>query len=153
MFKLNRLTDYAVVVMSQMARRLDEVRTAPQIAQDTGVPLPTVAKLLNTLAHGQLITSRRGASGGYSLVRPAEDITVAEIIQALEGPIALTACVEGSGNGCEVESLCPMRGNWNKVNRAIHAALSNVTLADMAIGDLPFAPPPGREDLLSVKQN
>jgi len=143
MFKLNRLTDYAVVVMSQMARRLDEVRTAPQIAQDTGVPLPTVAKLLNALAHGQLITSRRGAAGGYTLVRPAERITVAEIIQALEGPIALTACVDGSADGCDVESLCPMRGNWNKVNRAIHGALSQVTLADMAVGPLPFAPPTG----------
>jgi len=67
---------------------------------------------------------------------------VAEIIQALEGPIALTACVDGSADGCDVESLCPMRGNWNKVNRAIHGALSQVTLADMAVGVLPFAPPP-----------
>jgi len=140
MFKLNRLTDYAVVVMSQMSRKPDEVRTAPQISQDTGVPLPTVAKLLNALAHGNLITSRRGATGGYALVRPATEITVAEIIQALEGPIALTACVEGSGDGCDVESLCPMRGNWNRVNRAIHGALSQVTLADMAIGELPFTP-------------
>ncbi len=152
MFKLNRLTDYAVVVMSQMARRLDEVRTAPQIAQETGVPLPTVAKLLNALANGQLVTSRRGAGGGYTLVRPAEEITVAEIIQTLEGPIALTACVDGSTDGCDVESLCPMRGNWNKVNRAIHGALSQVTLAEMAIGELPFAPPPSREQTVSVKQ-
>lgn len=141
MFKLNRLTDYAVVVMSQMARRPDQMRTAPQIAQDTAVPLPTVAKLLNALANGDLIISRRGASGGYTLVRPAEAITVAEIIQALEGPIALTACVDGSADGCDVESLCPMRGNWNKVNRAIHGALSQVTLADMAVVVLPFAPP------------
>lgn len=152
MFKLNRLTDYAVVVMSQMARRLDEVRTAPQIAQETGVPLPTVAKLLNALANGQLVTSRRGAGGGYTLVRPAEEITVAEIIQALEGPIALTACVDGSADGCDVESLCPMRGNWNKVNRAIHGALSQVTLAEMAIGELPFAPPPSREQPVPAKQ-
>ena len=140
MFKLNRLTDYAVVVMSQMSRKPDEVRTAPQISQATGVPLPTVAKLLNALAHGDLITSRRGATGGYALVRPAAEITVAEIIQAVEGPIALTACVEGAGDGCDVESLCPMRGNWNRVNRAIHGALSQVTLADMAIGALPFSP-------------
>lgn len=133
MFKLNRLTDYAVVVMSQMARKPEGVWTAPQIAQDTGVPLPTVAKLLNALAHGDLITSRRGATGGYSLDRPADEITVADIIQALEGPIALTACVEGSGNGCDVESLCPMRGNWNRVNNAIRGALGSVTLTDMAV--------------------
>jgi FeS assembly SUF system regulator len=150
MFKLNRLTDYAVVVMSQMSRRLDEVRTAPQIAQETGVPLPTVAKLLNTLANGHLISSRRGAGGGYTLVRLAEEITVAEIIQVLEGPIALTACVDGSADGCDVESLCPMRGNWNKVNRAIHGALSQVTLADMAIGELPFAPAPRHDKSPSI---
>ena len=134
MFKLNRLTDYAVVVMSQMSRAPDELWTAPHISQETGVPLPTVAKLLNALAHGDLITSHRGAAGGYTLNRPAEAITVAEIIQALEGPIALTACVDGATGGCEVESLCPMRGNWDKVNTAIRVALSQVSLADMIPG-------------------
>ena len=143
MFKLNRLTDYAVVVMSQMSRRPEELWTAPHIAQETGVPLPTVAKLLNALAHGELITSHRGAAGGYTLNRPAEAISVAEIIQALEGPIALTACVDGATGGCEVESFCPMRGNWDKVNKAIHGALSLVTLADMMpdlTGFMPTAP-------------
>ena len=132
MIRLNRLTDYAVVVLTQMTRNPDDLWTAPQIAQDTGVPLPTVAKLLNVLAHGDLIASHRGAAGGYTLNRPAEDVTVAEIIQAVEGPIALTACVDGATGGCEVESICPMRGNWDKVNRAIRGALGAVTLADMA---------------------
>jgi len=145
MFKLNRLTDYAVVVMSQMTRRPDELWTAPHIAQETGVPLPTVAKLLNALAHGELITSHRGAAGGYTLNRPAEAITVAEIIQALEGPIALTACVDGATGGCDVESICPMRGNWDKVNKAIHGALSRVSLADMVPGtDYFIASAPGQ---------
>lgn len=134
MFRLNRLTDYAVVVLSQMAHRPDETWTATRIAGETGVPLPTVAKLLNALVHGDLISSHRGASGGYTLNRPAEAVTVAEIIQALEGPIALTACVDGQTGGCDVESLCPMRGNWDRVNRAIRRALSEVTLADMAVG-------------------
>ncbi len=138
MFKLNRLTDYGVVILTQMTRNPDDLRTAPQIAQDTGVPLPTVAKLLNALAHERLITSHRGAAGGYALNRPAEAISVAEIVQALEGPIALTACVDGASGGCDVESLCPMRGNWDKVNKAIHGALSAVTLADMATGFLDF---------------
>ena len=144
MFKLNRLTDYGVVVLTQMARKPDDLRTAPQIAQDTGVPLPTVAKLLNALAHERLITSHRGAAGGYTLNRPAEAISVAEIIQALEGPIALTACVDGASGGCEVEALCPMRGNWDKVNKAIYGALSQVTLADMATSFMDFgiAPEP-----------
>ena len=146
MLRLNRLTDYAVVVMSQMTRNPEALRTAPQIAQDTGVPLPTVAKLLNALAHERLITSHRGAAGGYSLNRPAGQITVAEIIQALEGPIALTACVDGQTGGCDVESLCPMRGNWDKVNRAIQGALAGVTLADMAVVNLPFAPAAGCKD-------
>jgi FeS assembly SUF system regulator len=139
MFRLNRLTDYAVVVMAQMAQRREQVRTAPQISQDTGVPLPTVAKLLNALARENLVSSQRGATGGYMLSRRAEEITVAEIIQALEGPIALTACVDGSGDNCGSEPLCPMRGNWDKVNRAIRHALSGVTLADMSLSFVPFA--------------
>ena len=142
MLRLNRLTDYAVVVMAQMARRADEVRTAPQISQDTGVPLPTVAKLLNALAREGLMISHRGAAGGYSLGRPATEITVAEIVQALEGPIALTACVDGNTGNCDVENLCPMRGNWDKVNKAIRSALSQVTLLDMTPPSVSFALPP-----------
>ena len=139
MFRLNRLTDYAVVVMAQMAHGPEVMRTAPQISQDTGVPQPTVAKLLNALARENLVSSQRGASGGYTLSRRAEEITVAEIIQALEGPIALTACVDGSGDNCGSEPICPMRGNWDKVNRAIRRALAGVTLADMSLSFVPFA--------------
>jgi FeS assembly SUF system regulator len=131
MFRLNRLTDYGVVVMSQMAQRDTGVSTATQIAEITGVPLPTVAKLLNALARAELVSSQRGAAGGYRLSRRPERITVTEIVQALEGPIALTACVDGSENQCDVASLCPMRGNWERVNRAIRRALDEVTLADM----------------------
>jgi len=141
MLRLNRLTDYGVVVLTQMSRNPKGLRTAPQISQETGVPLPTVAKLLSTLAHGDLIQSHRGAAGGYTLNRPAEDISVAEIIQALEGPIALTACVEGSQDDCGVAALCPMRGNWDRVNKAIQEALSEVTLADMAAGVWSFGLP------------
>ena len=144
MFRLNRLTDYGVVVMTRMAHDPEAVRTAPQIAQDTGVPLPTVAKLLNALTRESLITSHRGATGGYTLHRRAEEITVAEIIQALEGPIALTACVDGSGDHCGVETLCPMRGNWEQVNRAIRDALGQVTLADMSFSAMAFIDPADR---------
>ena len=142
MFRLNRLTDYGVVVLTQMSRNPNDLHTAPQISQETGVPLPTVAKLLNALAHRHLIESHRGATGGYTLRRPAEEITVAEIIQVLEGPIALTACVEGSEDDCGVASICPMRGNWDRVNKAIHGALSEVTLADMATSFWSFGLPP-----------
>ncbi len=145
MIRLNRLTDYAVVVLTQMGRDHAGVRTAPQLAHETGVPLPTVAKLLKTLAADGIIASHRGAAGGYSLSRAPEAISVAQIIAALEGPIALTACVEGSGNHCDVESLCPMRGNWDKVNRAIQRALEDLTLAEMAMPAWPpaFAPEAG----------
>lgn len=142
MFRLNRLTDYAVVVMTRMTHKPREVRTAPQISHDTGIPLPTVAKLLNALARESLVVSHRGAAGGYTLSRGAGEITVAEIIQALEGPIALTACVDGSGNHCDVECLCPMRGNWDRVNQAIHNALDQVTLVDMAVPCMSFLADP-----------
>lgn len=142
MFRLNRLTDYAVVLMSQMAHERQKVRTAPQISQESGLPLPTVAKLLNALARDGLVTSHRGAAGGYTLARPAEDIPVAAIIQALEGPIALTSCVSGADDNCEVASLCPMHGNWNKVNSAIREALEKVSLADMTPGPGDFPPLP-----------
>lgn len=146
MFRLNRLTDYAVVVMSRMVDRR-ALRSAQLIARDTGVPMPTVAKVLNVLTREGLVTSHRGAAGGYTLSRPAGEITVAEIIQALEGPIALTACVEHSADCCEVEGICPMRGTWDTVNDAIRGALERVTLADMAMAPFTLAdrPPAGRQ--------
>lgn len=152
MIRLNRLTDYAIVVLGQLAQLGEPAgrvlrtsgaasgekagdpggsRTAAQLAQDTGVPLPTVSKVLKMLAHGKIIASQRGVAGGYMLSRDPKAITVADIITAMEGPIALTACVDGAVGGCDVESLCAMRGNWDKVNRAIREALSAVTLQEM----------------------
>ena len=129
MIRLNRMTDYAIVVLGKMGR--DGVVSVAQLAQESGVPAPTVAKLLKQLAQAGVVVSQRGAAGGYALARAAADITVAEVIAALEGPISLTACVDGAEGHCEVERLCPMRGNWDRVNRAIRAALESVTLADM----------------------
>jgi len=131
MFRINKLTDYAVVLLVDMARA-QRTRSAQQIAADTGVPLPTVSKVMKLLARDGLVVSTRGAGGGYGLGRPVEDITVADMIQAVEGPIALTSCVETAEEDCGIESLCPMHGHWNRVNRAVHTALSGVTLAEMA---------------------
>ena len=142
MFKLNRMTDYAVVMMAEMARGEGVVRTAAEIADATGVQAPTVAKLLKTLAHAELMESQRGAGGGYSLGRDPARISVAEIIAAVEGPIALTACVQGSPDHCGVETICAMRGNWDKVNQAVRAALESVTLADMMVSPFAFAESP-----------
>ena len=131
MLKLNRLTDYAIVVLGQMSRDPGVVRTAAALSQATLIPTPTVAKILKTMASTGLVTSHRGAAGGYSLDRSAETVSVVEIIQALEGPIALTACVDGAVDPCDVVSACPMSGNWNRVNDAIRSALEGVSLADM----------------------
>lgn len=134
MIRLNKLTDYGVVVLSLMARQRG-VATAPQLARQSGVPLPTVAKILTHLARDGIVTSQRGVAGGYHLARSAEQISMAEIVVALEGPIALTSCVDGTVGGCEVEQLCPMRGNWDRVNQAVRSALEQVTLADMSVND------------------
>jgi FeS assembly SUF system regulator len=125
------MTDYAVVVLDRMAQSPGLVQTASQIADGSAIPLPTVSKLLKQMAGAALITSHRGANGGYSLDRAAAEISVAEIVEALDGPIALTACVDGSEDQCDVEAMCPMRGNWNRVNNAIRAALECVSLAEL----------------------
>ena len=113
------------------------VQTSPGIAATTGIPEPTVAKVLKTLAAGGLVASQRGARGGYRLLRPLSTIPIADVIAAVDGPIALTACVEGSTVECESQGLCPMRGRWDPVNEAIHQALSTITLADMQEAAIP----------------
>lgn len=132
MFRLNRLTDYAVVVLSQMYEGPERLTSAHQLSEQAGLPLPTVSKLLNLLSRHAIVASHRGASGGYCLSRAPNRISVAEIVEAIEGPIALTACAEGSPDPCDAQSLCPMAGNWNEVNRAIRTALDAVSLEDMA---------------------
>jgi FeS assembly SUF system regulator len=136
MLRLSKLTDYAVVVLV----RLDagaEVQTSPGIAAKTGIPEPTVAKVLKSLAGATLVTSQRGARGGYRLTRALEDIPVGEVIAAMDGPIALAACVDGSSTECESLALCPVRGRWDPVNDAIRRALSGISLADMREAAIP----------------
>jgi FeS assembly SUF system regulator len=136
MLRLSKLTDYGVVVLVRLAGG-DAVQTSPGIALATGIPEPTVAKVLKALASGGLVTSQRGARGGYRLVRPLRAIPVADVIAAIDGPIALAACVEGAVNECESQGLCPMRGRWDPVNDAIYQALSSITLADMQEASIP----------------
>ena len=127
----NEITSARVLAWGEMARQVGAVHTVAHLADRTGVPAPTVAKLMKAMTPAGLTTSQRGAAGGYALSRPADAISIAEIITALDGPIALTACVDGADSQCGVEQLCPMRGGWEKVNRAIRGALEEVTLADM----------------------
>ena len=138
MLRLSKLTDYAVVVLVRLARSQD-VQTSPGIALATGIPEPTVAKVLKILAGRGLVASQRGARGGYRLLRSLHAIPISDVITAIDGPIALTACVEGSMTECESQGLCPMRGRWDPVNGAIQAALSSISLADMQEFAIPAA--------------
>lgn len=141
MFKVNKLTDYATVVLITIARS-HVVRSTQHISENTGIPLPTVAKLMKSLNKAGLVKSQRGASGGYSLGRVPADITLADVIQAVEGPIALTACADTSEEHCSIESICPVQGRWNRVNTAVRAALTQVSLADMVADMNAFGIPP-----------
>lgn len=131
MLKLSRMTDYAVVVLSQMARHQGHCQTAQDLSELTALPQPTVAKVLKLLARASVVDSRRGTLGGYVLDRAATDVSVAEIIEAVDGPVALTACVDGHEGDCTVESLCPMRGRWDMLNTAVQTALESVSLAEI----------------------
>jgi FeS assembly SUF system regulator len=141
MLRVNKLTDYATVVLIDIAR--NHVRqSSHHIVDHTGIPMPTVAKLMKSLSRAGLVVSRRGAAGGYALGRPASDITIADVIQAVEGPIALTACADTSEEHCGIENICPVHGKWNRVNAAVCDALKQVTLADMVADVAAFGIPP-----------
>ncbi len=130
MLRLSKLTDYATVILSFMARDKTQVRAAMEIAAVTGIAQPTVSKILKLLVNANVLISTRGAKGGYALARTPEEISVAAVISALEGPIALTEC-SISHQCCEQASGCDIRGNWSLINRTIHNALESVTLADL----------------------
>lgn len=137
MIRITRQTDYGIVLLTAFARK--PVRTARELAGETHVPLPMVSKTLKALARGGVLASQRGARGGYRLARPIASISVADVIGALEGPIAITECLDGE---CDIESLCPARSRWDRINHAIRKALAEVPLSEM-IQPLPF--PPRRE--------
>jgi len=130
MLRLSKLTDYATVILSLMAKDDTQVRTAMEIATVTGIAMPTVSKILKLLVNAKVLISTRGSKGGYALSRAPEKITIANVISALEGPIALTEC-SISQQTCEQASGCGVRGNWRLINQTIHNVLDSVTLADM----------------------
>lgn len=131
MLRLSKLTDYAVVVLAEMGREPANWRTAPQLSSASGAPEPTVAKVLKLLCQANLVASQRGARGGYRLSLPLARVTIADVIVAIDGPIALAACVDGVQGGCEAEARCPVRGRWDPVNHAIRAALAGITVGDL----------------------
>jgi FeS assembly SUF system regulator len=133
MIRISRLTDYGIVLMSYMATHPERVHNAAEVAADAHLPLPTVSKLLRLLTHEGLLESHRGVKGGYLLAKRPEDISLAGIIRALDGPIALTTCTTSSPGDCEHEPICPLRSHWRRINLAIRAALESIPLSEMSL--------------------
>jgi FeS assembly SUF system regulator len=139
MLRISKLTDYGIVLLARFAAApRDAQLSARELAERAALPLPAASKMLKQLTAAGLLESLRGAKGGYRLVRAPEQITVAEIVHALEGPIALMECTAGPGH-CEQEARCTVQEPWHRINRAVLDALSRVTLADLAH---PSAAPP-----------
>jgi FeS assembly SUF system regulator len=131
--RLSSMADYAVVILSAAVRYQGAPRlSAAVLALDTGLPLATVQKLVSKLAHAGLLRASRGAGGGLAVARPAAAISLAEVVEAVEGPIALTACVEHGRHDCSLEPDCAVRPHWTAVNAALRGALAAVSLADLA---------------------
>ncbi|HMA18701.1 MAG TPA: SUF system Fe-S cluster assembly regulator [Thermoanaerobaculia bacterium] len=143
MIRMSKLTDYAILILAHLARSPGTL-TAHELAARSRVPVPTVSKLAKELSKAGLVVSHRGRNGGYGLARPADAISVAEIVEALEGPIALTECARpGGAAGCEIEDTCLARESWDPVSRAIETALRGLPLSSIApyrAGDEPAAP-------------
>lgn len=129
--RLSNLADYAVVTMSAAARHCGGARTsAAELAAETGLPGPTVAKLVSKLSAAGLLRSVRGAGGGLQLARPAAAITLADIVEAVEGPIALTQCVDT--HDCCYEAACSVKPHWPVVNQALRGALAGIPLTQLS---------------------
>jgi FeS assembly SUF system regulator len=131
--RLTHLADYAVVLMTAAARREPCARlSATDLSQDTGVPLPTTQKLMQQLAAHGLLVGQRGAGGGYALARPVTDISLADIVEAVEGPIVLTMCADGINHECALDQHCKVKPHMSIVGDAIRTSLSSVSLAQLS---------------------
>ena len=131
--RLTSRADYAVVVMAAAARHpAGSCLSAAMLSGETGVPLPTAQKLMGRLASAGLLSSARGTGGGFRLAREARGITLADIVEAVEGPIAVTNCVDEARSDCALEGNCQVKPHLSAVNGAIRGALQNVSLASLS---------------------
>lgn len=132
LLRLSNFADYGVVVMSAAANAAtgERLLSANRVAEQTGIPYATVAKLLGHLGRAGLLVSQRGVGGGFCLARPPKEISLADIVEAIDGPIALTHCSEPASD-CDLSAACIVRPHWEPVNRAVRKALAEVTLADL----------------------
>lgn len=132
MLRISKLTDYGIMLLTHLAHGPTALPySAAELAARANLPLPTVSKLLKKLARTGLLTTQRGAKGGFSLARQPEDISVAEMIRALEGPVAITECCILPHGQCRLERHCPVGTHWQQINRAVQEALEGLTLAAM----------------------
>jgi FeS assembly SUF system regulator len=138
MLRISKLTDYGTVLLAHLARNPDAVCSAAEIASHTGISLPTASKLLKSLARNGLVTSTRGANGGYMLARDPCAISAAEIIDALDGPVSITEC-SASDSNCDIAEACGVGNAWQRINVAIRDALDEVSLVDLIRSS---SPPP-----------
>lgn len=139
------MTDYAVVAATHLAASTGP-HTARDLALHTQIPEPTASKVLKKLTRAGVVVSQRGKNGGYALARPPERIGIDEVIEAIEGPIAVTECSDETADSfCEYETSCGVRANWQRINVAVQTALSGITLADMAV--------PGTAELISLMRS
>ncbi len=132
MIRISKLADYAVVLLSEMAKDEAALHQTSALSVNLFLPEPTVAKTLKLLVRGGVVNSVRGVNGGYRLARGAGDISIADIVVAIDGPIALTACTEDDGAiDCLIQGQCSVRGRWDSVNTALRASLEGISLLDM----------------------
>lgn len=134
MLRMTKQADYGFVLLSRLAAEPERVVNAPDLAAETRLPVPTVSKILKLLAKGGVLRSSRGVHGGYSLARGPGEISAAELLTALEGPVALTVCIDGSPGECNHETYCQVRGHWQRINQALEEALGRITLAELSGG-------------------
>jgi len=145
MLRITRLSDYAVAVLGQLANSDSAVNTAKELAARTGLPQPAVSKILKNLARAKLVASHRGVQGGYRLARDPSLVSVADVIEAVEGPVALTECGDSSDTSCEFVGHCSVQANWLRINQVVRRALSNVSVEDMIL-------PPRAERLIQLRR-
>ena len=131
MLRLTKQTDYGIVLLTQLANAPEQRFAAPELAAETRIPQPMVSKILKILTREGLLDSHRGVKGGYSLAREPQDVSVAEVITALDGPIAFTDCIDDAPGCCSQEDICRLRGNWQRINDAIRQTLESISLAEM----------------------
>lgn len=130
MLRIGKLTDYAVLILAHMARTPESVMSATFLAEALHLSVPTMSKILKILSDAGLVSSLRGSEGGYRLQKPAGEISVAEVIAAMEGEIAMTECCERI-NHCAINSTCVMKENWVKINMMVNSLLSRLSILDM----------------------